>query len=58
MNNSYPIFTTYTPLNRHSNFNIKKKKVSNIDLQYKKQKILKILLKFVASLQNYQFMNK
>ncbi len=45
MNNSgIPFSHAYTPLNHHSNFNIKKEKnksFPNIDLQYKKQKNFK-----------------
>ena len=61
MNNMEYHFHAYTPLNHHSNFNIKKKKTKVfliLIFNLKSKNILKILMKFaIGSLQNYQFID-
>ena len=62
MNNyGIPFSHAYTPLNHHSNFNIKKEKTKVfliLIFNLKSKNILKILMKFaIESLQNYQFID-
>ena len=62
MNNyGIPFSHAYTPLNHHSNFNIKKEKTKVfliLIFNLKSKNILKILMKFaIGSLQNYQFID-